>query len=138
MMSMTSCAKQRALLIERYTKSFILTFSHNFPGLDVPAGRRYSRSGRDMPSKWSIRYWQRNITRKCLFLRNKSKDVLGMFSCTTWPATGICSHSNETTAHCALRPQKVNVVPRLPGPVGGVGVGLWTCLLGSSHDWHAN
>jgi hypothetical protein len=86
-LSMISSAKQRALLIERHTKSFILTFYQNFPVLDVPAGRCYSRSGRDMHRNCSIRYWQRKTTRKCVFLRNKSKDVFGMFSCT------ICSHS---------------------------------------------
>jgi hypothetical protein len=51
------------------------------------------------------------------------------------PATGICSHSNETPQ---LRPHKVNVVARLPDPDGDAGINLWTCLLGSTIDWHAN
>jgi len=52
---------------------------------------------------------------------------------------GLPPGSVHTATRLAqLRPPKVNVVPRLLDPDGGAGIGSWSCLLGPTHDWHAN
>jgi len=45
---------------------------------------------------------------------------------------------HTATRLAQLRPHKVNVFSRLLDHDGGAAIGLWACLLGSTHDWHAN
>jgi hypothetical protein len=125
--STISGATQRAPLIKRHTKSFFLTVYQHFPGLDVPAGGRYvyrGRSGRDMNSNWSVRYWQINCT-----------EVRLSYISRRMSSACLAAHWDLFTQQRVFRNcDHIRYILFR----GGARNALWACLLRSTQDWHAN